>query len=148
MGLKEQLLKDRTAAMKNKEDDKRNLLRLVISDVEKAEISNKGELSETQIETILNNEANKVKETLTFLEKDGSNQKEIDKNNYWLEILYGYLPERLSEAQVKVMIDEIIAENGYQGKKDMKQVMPKIISLTKNKFDGKVVRELVEKALS
>lgn len=148
MNLKEQLAYDMQEARRNKETDKLNLLRLVVADVQNAEIREKGDLSQTQIETILEKSVNQVKETLSYLEKDGTNQAEIEKNNYWLSILYGYLPEQLTSEQVKAIIEQIVSENGYEGKKDMKHVMPALMPKIKGKFPGANAKALVEEILS
>lgn len=148
MNLKEQLTKDMQNARRNKETDKLNLLRLVVAEVQNAEIREKGNLSQVQVETILEKSVNQVKETLSFLEKDGTKQEEINKNNYWLSVLYGYLPEQLSTEEVKEMIDQIVTQNGYEGKKDMKHVMPALMPKIKGKFPGAEAKALVEAKLT
>lgn len=148
MKLKEQLMNDMKDAMRSKEKDKLKLIRMVQADIQNAEIKQKSELSEDQVISILVKTVNEVKESLGHFENEGTNVVEIDKNKYWLHILYDYLPEQLNEEEVRSMIKDIVKENGYEGKKDMKHVMPLINNLIKGKFDGKEAQKLVVEILS
>jgi len=65
-----------------------------------------------------------------------------------LEILKRYLPEQLSEDKIKEVVDEIIADVGAEGMKDMGKVMGFASKALAGKADGKTISGIVRSALT
>ncbi|MDW7659985.1 MAG: GatB/YqeY domain-containing protein, partial [Bacillota bacterium] len=65
-----------------------------------------------------------------------------------IKILMTYMPEQLSEEAISVIVQEAIAKTGATNMKDMGKVMGIVTNATKGKADGKIVADLVKKALS
>ena len=65
-----------------------------------------------------------------------------------LKILETYLPQMMSEDQVKVFVLEAIKETGATDAKDMGKVMKAVMAKTKGQADNRVVSELVKQNLS
>lgn len=64
------------------------------------------------------------------------------------DIISKYLPEQISEDELQLVIERIVAESGASGMKDMGKVMGKASAELKGKADNKLISELVKKALA
>ena len=62
-------------------------------------------------------------------------------------ILMEYLPQQLTEGEIRELAKEIIAETGAQGPKDLGKVMGVISPKTKGRADGKLVNQIVRELL-
>jgi uncharacterized protein YqeY len=62
-------------------------------------------------------------------------------------ILMDYLPQQLTEGEIRQIAEEIIAETGAQGPKDLGKVMGSITPKTKGRADGKLVNQIVRELL-
>lgn len=71
-------------------------------------------------------------------------QKEIEE----VEVISKYLPEQLSEADVKAKIEQIVAQTGAQGMKDMGKVMGMASKEMAGKADGSLIATIVKSILS
>jgi hypothetical protein len=65
-----------------------------------------------------------------------------------IKILLAYMPEQLSEEAISKIVEETILKTGASSMKDMGKVMGIVTNATKGKADGKIVADLVKKALS
>ena len=63
-------------------------------------------------------------------------------------VIEQFLPEQLSEAEVEVKVDEIIAQTGAEGMKDMGKVMSLASQELAGKADGKTISMIVKRKLS
>jgi hypothetical protein len=86
-------------------------------------------------------------ESIEMLRKGGreENAQEEEKT---LAVYQKYLPKQLSEDEVKALIEEIKAQVGAQGPKDMGKIMKELTPKTKGRFDGRRVSDLVKAALA
>jgi uncharacterized protein YqeY len=71
-----------------------------------------------------------------------------DKEQAELELLQGYLPEQLGEAELRAKVDEAVKKVGAQGMKDMGAVMKALLPEVQGRADGKTVSDLVKARLS
>jgi hypothetical protein len=65
-----------------------------------------------------------------------------------LEIVRGYLPERLGEAELRGLVEEAIAETDAKSVKDLGAVMKAVMPKVKGAADGKQVQQLVRTLLT
>ena len=144
--MKELLLKDLKQAMIDKDELRKNtitMLRAAILQVEKDEQKT---LTEEEILAIVAKEVKKRKESVLEYEKAGrpdiseSLKKEI-------EILSKYLPEQLSEEEVKSMVEEAIKAVGATSIKEMGKVMQELRPKISGRADGKFVSDIIKEKL-
>ena len=107
MSLQSQIRNDMVAAMKNRDRDTVDLLRVVAGEFGR-EMNNGIELQDDQVVAILKR---MVKDAKTM-----GNHGEV-------EILDKYLPSMLEETQIKTIVAGIIQKNGYSGIQNMGKVM-------------------------
>ena len=147
MSLKEKLLSNMKEAMKSKDSVKLGTVRSVISAVKNQEIELKKELNEEEILTIVSREVKKRKEAAVLYEK-GNRPELKDKEIQEMKILQTYLPEQVSEKDLRHRIQEVIAETGAEGMKDFGKIMKTLVPEFKGKADNGLIKELANEYLS
>ena len=147
MTLKEKLLSDMKEAMKSRDSIKLGTVRSVISAVKNQEIELKKELSEEEILTIVSREVKKRKEASVLYEK-GNRPELKDKEIQEMKILQTYLPEQVSEKDLRRRIQEVIAETGAEGMKDFGKIMKTLVPEFKGKADNGLIKELANEYLN
>ena len=147
MSLKEKLLSNMKEAMKSKDSVKLGTVRSVISAVKNQEIELKKELSEEEILTIVSREVKKRKEASVLYEK-GNRPELKDKEIQEMKILQTYLPEQVSERDLRRRIQEVIAETGAEGMKDFGKIMKTLVPEFKGKADNGLIKELANEYLN
>jgi uncharacterized protein YqeY len=65
-----------------------------------------------------------------------------------LEVIEGYLPEQLSEDEVRNVVTTIVQETGAESMKDMGRVMGQAMNRLKGKADGRLVQAIVRELLT
>ena len=147
MSLKEKLLSNMKEAMKSKDSVKLGTVRSVISAVKNQEIDLKKELSEEEILTIVSREVKKRKEAAVLYEK-GNRPELKEKEIQEMKILQTYLPEQVSEKDLRRRIQEVIDETGAEGMKDFGKVMKTLVPEFKGKADNSFIKELANEYLN
>lgn len=134
-------------AMKNKDNQRRDVLRMVTSAIKQVEIDTRKELSSADVVDIIQKEAKKRRESIDELEKAGR-EEQLAVEQAELAIIETFLPQQLSEAEVTIAVKEAIAETGASSPKQMGQVMNVVMQKLKGQADGKVVSKIVKEQLS
>jgi len=147
MGLKENLLKELKEAMQSKDTIKKDTITMLRAAILQIEKDTQKELSEDDMLAIVAKEVKKRKESLPEYEKAG--REDIVENlNKEIKILEVYLPEQLTEDEIRELVLAAIKEVGAESPKDMGKVMQNVRAKTQGKADGKVISELVKAELN
>ena len=145
--MKEKLLQALKEAMREKDELKKDtitMLRAAILQVEKDE---RKELIESEMEAIVAKQIKSRKESLEDYRK--ANRDDIvSKIEKEIEILTVYLPEQLTEDEIKDLINKAIEKTGAATPRDMGKVMQEIRPQIAGKADGKVVSDMVKQLLA
>ena len=146
MSLSDTLQEDMKQALKARDELKLSTLRLLRSSVSYARIDKGDELTDDEVMDIISREAKKRRETIELAERGGRTEV-ADKETAELEVLAGYLPAQLDEAEIEAVAREVIAEVGAVDMKDRGKVMGALMQRIRGKADGKVASSVVEKIL-
>ncbi|MGI6451626.1 MAG: GatB/YqeY domain-containing protein [Desulfitobacteriia bacterium] len=148
MSLKDRLVEDMKAAMKAKEEGKVRLsvIRMVRAAIKNTEIDKKTELNDAQIIEVIAREVKMRRDAIAEFSKAERPDK-VQEAEEEVAILMEYLPQQLTEGEIRQLAKEIIAETGAQGPKDLGKVMGAITPKTKGRADGKVVNQIVRELL-
>lgn len=142
---------DLKKAMKEKEEDRLRVLRSLKSKLLEREISERkdGEasLSDEQAVEVLMKAAKQRKESIEQFE-EGGRQDLADGEHAELQIIQSYLPEMLSENEVRDIAQEKIDELGAEDMSDMGQVMGVMMQELKGKAEGSLISKVVKDELS
>jgi len=147
MGLKEELLKELKIAMQTKDMIKKDTITMLRAAILQIEKDTQKELSEDDMLAIVAKEVKKRRESLPEYEKAGR-QDIVDNLNKEIAILEVYMPEQLSEEDIRKIVLETIAEVGATSPKDMGKVMQGVRAKTAAQADGKVVSQIVKEELN
>ena len=149
MSIKDQLMADMKQAMKDREAGKLALstIRMVRASIKKFEIDNQTELDDDGVLQILMKEVKMRQDSLEEFKK--ANRAElVAQAEGEIAILKKYLPEALSDEELKAIVAETIAEVGATSPKDIGKVMPKVMAKTKGRADGKRINAIVRGLLN
>ena len=147
MNLKEKLLSDMKEAMKSKDSLKLGTIRSVIAAVKNQEIDLRKDLDEEDVLTIVSREVKKRKEAASLYKK-GKRPELEDKEIQEMKILQTYLPEQVSEEDLRQRIQQVIEETGAEGMKDFGKIMKTIVPEFKGKADNALIKELASEFLN
>lgn len=146
----DKILQDLKTAMKEKDRELLQVLRSLKSKILEKEISErKGEavsLRDEQVREVLLKAAKQRKDSLEqYLEagRDDLAQAEA----YELKVIETYLPEMLSEDEIKNLAQEVIDKTGAASPSDMGKVMGQLMPKVKGKADGALVNRIVRELL-
>lgn len=150
MGLKERLRADLTTAMKARDEVRASTLRMVMAAITNAEVAGKQarELSDEEIIGVLSSEAKKRREAAAAF-ADGGRPESAAKERAEAEVIAGYLPEQLTEAQIADLVAQAIEQTGAagEGMRAMGKVMGALQPQVKGRADGAAVAAEVRRQL-
>jgi uncharacterized protein YqeY len=122
------------AAMKAQEKLRLSTLRLVNAAIMNADIERKGALSDDDVLGLMQKMIKQRQESAEIYDKGG--RKELaDQERGEIEIIKGFLPQQMSEAEAKAAIAAVIAQEGATGVKDMGRVMAALKQAYAGKMD-------------
>ena len=154
MALDQEIRNDARQAIKEKEELRSSVLRMLTSALEDKEREKRykhgqgaGSLSEEEVLEAVSYEAKKRKEAIIGFEKGGRPEM-AEKEKKELEILQKYLPEQLSEEKIKELTKEAIKESGAETIQDIGKVMKELMPKLKGRADGGLVNGIVRELLS
>ncbi|GGA36417.1 hypothetical protein GCM10007416_06660 [Kroppenstedtia guangzhouensis] len=146
MSLIERLNQDMKTAMKNKEKTTLSVIRMVRSSIKNKEIELQHSLTEEEALDVVAKELKQQRDSLREFEQVGREdlaQKARDE----IAVLERYMPEQLTDAELKKIVQETIASTGAASKADMGKVMKAVMPRVKGRADGKRVNRLVQEGL-
>lgn len=148
MSLRERLDQDMKLAMRNKEQMKLSVIRMIKSAIQKAEMSGaRRTLTDEEVLDVIVGQVKQRQESIAEYEKAGRTElAQTEKEE--MAILQSYLPAQLTEDELRALIQQVIQEVGATSKADLGKVMGAIMPKVKGKADGRVLNRLVQESLS
>ena len=134
-------------AMRTKDSLRRDILRMVKTEIKSIEVNERREITEADVDAMLKRVIKQTKETLEDSKK-GSDQERTEKLAAQVAVLEEYLPQQLSGDALIAPIKEKIAELGASSKKDMGKVMGALTAATGGNFDKAAAAKEVGARLS
>ena len=141
MTVTEQLRSDITGAMKAGEKERVGALRLVLSELQKAE----KEGGDDELAVLRRERKRRLDAAAQF--RDGGRPELADQEESEAELIAGYLPAELSDDELDRMITAAIADTGASSPNDMGQVMKAVMAASGGRADGKRASARVREAL-
>jgi uncharacterized protein len=138
---------DLKEAMRERDNDRRDALRLILSSLRSAEKELQRPLTEQEELQVLQRERKKRVEAEEAFRAAGR-EEQADAEDYELEVLEEYMPEPLSEEALEEIVDDAIAENGATSLQDLGRVMADVMPQVAGRADGAAVSQLVREKLA
>jgi len=145
------------AAIINKEKEKRMKNATTEKDLKEEELVEKSRLTDEEIIEVVLSEIKKRKEAILGFSAGSVSaparekakiQNLIDKEKEEIKILKKYLPEQLSEEEVRKLAKDVVEKTKAQSMKDIGKVMKKLMPKIKGKADGSLVSKIVKELLT
>ncbi len=147
MALKERLDQDMKQAMREKAQLRLDTIRMLKSAIKYREIELMKPLDDAGVEGVVATEIKRRRDSVEQY-KAGNRQDLADKEAAEIVILQAYLPQQLTEAELRAKVEEAVKKVGAQGPKDMGAVMKALLPEVQGRAEGKLVSELVKARLS
>lgn len=148
--LQNQIKKDLISALKEKNEVKISVLRMLQSAIKNKEIEVKKReegLSDEEISQVVASEVKKRKDSVESY-KSGGRDELAKKEEQEIEILKSYMPKQMPEEEVVKIVEKAIADTGASSPQDMGKVMGKAMEELKGRADGNLVSKIVKDKLS
>jgi uncharacterized protein YqeY len=147
MSLKDRLDQDLKAAMREKAQLKLDTVRMLKSAVKYREIELMKPLDDAGVQAVIASEVKRRRDAAEQY-RAGNRADLADKEEAEIAILQGYLPQQLTEEELRAKVDEAVAKVGAQGMKDMGAVMKALMPEVQGRAEGKAVSDMVKARLS
>jgi uncharacterized protein YqeY len=145
--LKERLDAELKVAMKEKDQLKVSVVRMLKSAVKYREIELMKSLDDPGVEGVVASEVKRRRDSAEQYRQGGRDDLAA-KEEAEIGILQGYLPRQLAAEELEGIVDGAIARLGAAGPKDMGKVMKAVLSEVQGRAEGKAVSELVKQKLA
>lgn len=146
MSIKEKLAEDMKTAMKAKDSARLSTIRMLNSVLKNREIDQRRELSDEEVVAAISTAVKQRRDSIEQF-KAGGRQDLVEKEEAEVAILMAYLPQQLTEDEIRDIVKSAIAETSATSGKDMGKVMKVIMPKTKGKADGGLVNKVVKELL-
>ena len=146
MSLFERIQNDMYAAMKAGEKEKSNTLRTTLAKLKDKRIEKRDDLSEAEAIKVLQTLVKQRKESVELFEKGGRPELAASENGE-IDILNSYLPQMISEDEIRNIVQTVIDEVGAVSMADLGKVMPQVMERGKGLIDGKTAQQFVREIL-
>jgi len=147
MGIIDKIQHDLHEAMKKKEKEKINTLRNIV-DTLKYKVIEKGEgITEQEEIKVIQSLAKQRKDSIEMYKKgERIDLVEIESNE--LSIISEYLPQEMSEKEVRGFVKDSVEEFGAQSIADLGKIMPIIMKKGAGRVNGKLAQKILREILS
>jgi uncharacterized protein YqeY len=134
-------------AMRERDNARRDALRLILSSLQSAEKELQRPLNDQEELQVLQRERKRRVEAEEAFRAAGR-EEQADAEDFELEVLEEFMPEPLTEEQLEEIIDDAIAENGATSLRDLGRVMADVMPQVAGRADGSAVSQLVKEKLA
>lgn len=148
MSLHSRIVSDLTAAMKSREQERLNTLRMVKAALMNRQIEKGGELNDEEVTKALQSLVKQRRDSIEQYEKAGRTELAA-KEQAEMAVIEAYLPQAATSDEIAAAVDTAIASTGASSMRDMGSVMKAALANLEGKTaDGRAVSEAVKSRLS
>jgi uncharacterized protein YqeY len=145
--LAERLQRDLTSAIRERDELRRDTLRMVLAAAYNQEKASRRPLTEDELLTVVVREVKTRRESVEAYRK-GAREELAAKEEAEIAILNTFLPETLDEEGLRQMVRTAIAETGASSARDLGRVMGVLAPRTRGRADGRQVSAMVAQELA
>ena len=147
MSLIEEIDDELKDAMRARDAERRDALRLILNALKGSQKELQRPLSEEEELQVLQRERKRRIEAAEAF-RTGGREEQAAAEERELEILEEFMPEPLSEDELEEIVDDAIAENGATSMRDFGRVMADVMPQVSGRADGSVVSQLLKEKLA
>ena len=142
MSVLEQVRTDTTAAMKAGEKERVGALRMIVNELQKAQ----KEGGDDEIAVLQRERKRRLESAEAYREAGRADLAEGEERE--AQIIEAYLPEQISDEELRAIVGDVVAETGASSPKEMGQVMSQVMPKGQGRADGKRVSAMVKELLT
>ena len=146
MSIKNDLQEAVKAALKAGQDLRKTTLRMALASIKNAEVEARGELEDDLVLNLLQKEVKVRQETIEGA-KQAKRPDLIKKAEEEIAILGEFLPQPLSQEELRVLVEKAIAESGASSMTEIGKVMGVLMPMIRGKADGREANQIVRELL-
>jgi uncharacterized protein YqeY len=147
MSVKERVTEDMKSAMRSGEKERLATIRLILAGIKQREVDERIVLDDVQLLSVIEKMVKQRRESIVQFEAGGRADL-VAKEQAEMQVLEGYLPQRLSDAEVDALIAQAIADTGAASIKDMSKVVAQVKAAAQGRADMAAVSARVKARLS
>ena len=133
-------------AMKSGDKDKAGTLRTLLAKLKDRQINNRKDLTEKDCISVIKTLVKQREEAADMYEKAGRDTL-AQKEKIEFDILNSYLPEMMSEVEIRNLVESVISETNAKGIAEMGKVMPLVMQKGGDAIDGKIANQILRELL-
>lgn len=138
MSLKAQISEDMKSAMRAKDSARLGTIRLLQAAIKQREVDERIELDDSNVIAVIEKMLKQRRDSIAAYESANRNDL-ADVEKFEVSVLHTYLPQQLTEDEVKDILEKVVVDTGAAGIKDMSKVMAAIKPLVAGRADmGKI----------
>jgi uncharacterized protein len=147
MSLKNQITEDMKTAMRAKDSVRLGAIRLLLSAIKQREVDERIELTDADVIAVIEKMLKQRRDSIAAFES--ANRTDLaDIEKFEVSVLQTYMPKQMSDAEISAIVDQVIADSGAQGAKDMGKVVGLVKPLVAGMADMGKVSGLIKSKLS
>jgi uncharacterized protein len=147
MNLREQITEDMKSAMRAKETERLNAIRLLLAALKQKEVDERVTLADADVISIIEKMLKQRRDSISQFEA-AKRQDLADKEKFEVGILEAYMPQAMNEADVAAAVESAIKTSGAAGMKDMGKVMAALKPVLAGRADMAKVSAIIKAKLS
>lgn len=147
MNLKERITEDMKAAMRARQAERLSTIRMLLAACKQKEVDERVVLDDAAVVGIVDKLIKQRKDSIAAFQQAGRTDL-VDKESAELQVLQGYLPQRLDAGEIESQVRALVASLGASGPGDMGRVMAAAKALFAGKAEMAMVSAAVKKALA
>lgn len=147
MTLQNRLQQDMQAAIRDRDELRRDTLRMVIAAAYNTQKKAARDLSDDEVVAVLTREVKTRRESVEAF-TDGDRPEAAAKEQKEIEIIRAYLPEQLGADEIAALVAQAVEESGATSVREMGKVMAVLMPRVRGRADGKTLSALVVQELA
>ena len=147
MALKDRILEDMKTALRAKDTARLSAVRLLLAAVKQREVDERIELTDADVVAVIEKMLKQRRDSIHQYGSAGR-QDLVQAEEFEVQILTGYMPSGLSEAEVEAAVAQVITATGAKSPQDMGKVMSALKADLAGRADMAKVSALVKGKLA
>ena len=143
MSLLDSINQDLKSAMINKDVTVRDTIRMLLADIQRYEVDERAEADDAVISNLINKNVKQRRDSIEQFQ-EGGREDLVAREQEQLEVILKYLPEQLSDDEIKDLVQKAITELSVESMKDMGKLMGYLKPKLEGKTDMSIVSKLVK----
>lgn len=144
--IKDRIQSEVKDAMRARDKQRLGVLRLITAEIKRVEVDTREDLDDAGLLPVLDKMAKQRRDSLSQYQ-DAGREDLVAQEQLELDILGEFMPEQLSEDELAVLVDEVVAATGAASMQDMGKVMGQLKGKVQGRADMGVVGQLVKARL-